>query len=98
MTGPAPHVADPYRTLGVSRSATDAEIKAAHRKLAKRYHPATLPFIAATLLAVTLVEAALVRPYPGAAIGGVLGVLALAAGATLWARALVRNSHQMVAD
>jgi hypothetical protein len=66
--------------------------------LAKRYHPATLPFIAATLLAVTLVEAALVRPYPGAAIGGVLGVLALAAGATLWARALVRNSHQMVAD
>ena len=30
---------DPYRSLGVSRSATEAEIKAAHRKLAKRYHP-----------------------------------------------------------
>jgi curved DNA-binding protein CbpA len=32
---------DPYRALGVSRAATDAEIKAAHRKLVKRYHPDT---------------------------------------------------------
>jgi len=32
---------DPYRSLGVSRSATDAEIKAAHRKLVKRFHPDT---------------------------------------------------------
>jgi curved DNA-binding protein CbpA len=32
-------ITDPYRSLGVSRSATEAEIKAAHRKLAKRYHP-----------------------------------------------------------
>lgn len=30
---------DPYRVLGVLRGATLAEIKAAHRKLAKRYHP-----------------------------------------------------------
>ena len=30
---------DPYRVLGVVRGATPAEIKAAHRKLAKRYHP-----------------------------------------------------------
>src|SRR5829696_7342149 len=30
---------DPYRALGVRRDATDAEIKAAHRKLAKRFHP-----------------------------------------------------------
>src|SRR3954463_3582272 len=34
-------IVDPYRALGVARSATDAEIKAAHRKLVKRYHPDT---------------------------------------------------------
>ena len=32
-------VTDPYRALGVPRGATDADIKAAHRRLAKRYHP-----------------------------------------------------------
>lgn len=30
---------DPYRELGVPRGATDEQIKAAHRRLAKRYHP-----------------------------------------------------------
>jgi curved DNA-binding protein CbpA len=30
---------DPYLTLGVARGATTAQIKAAHRKLAKRFHP-----------------------------------------------------------
>ena len=30
---------DPYKVLGVERTATYAEIKAAHRAMAKQYHP-----------------------------------------------------------
>ena len=30
---------DPYSTLGVSKKATDAEIKSAYRRLAKQWHP-----------------------------------------------------------
>ncbi len=35
MAGPA----DPYRALGLPRGATEVDVKKAHRRLAKRFHP-----------------------------------------------------------
>ena len=32
-------IPDPYRELGILRGATDTQVKAAHRRLAKRFHP-----------------------------------------------------------
>ena len=32
-------ISDPYKTLGVSRDASDDEIKKAYRKLSRMYHP-----------------------------------------------------------
>lgn len=40
---------DPYQVLGVAKDAGDAEIKAAYRSLAKRYHPDMFPGDQATL-------------------------------------------------
>jgi curved DNA-binding protein CbpA len=34
-----PPIPDPYRVLGVAREATAGEIRTAHRRLAKQYHP-----------------------------------------------------------
>ena len=32
-------IQDPYRVLGLEPGASDDEVKAAYRKLAKKYHP-----------------------------------------------------------
>jgi DnaJ-class molecular chaperone len=36
---PAPHMANPYEILGLTKTATDEDIRKAYRKLAKQHHP-----------------------------------------------------------
>jgi hypothetical protein len=59
--------------------------------LARRIHPAIVPFFAATLLAEDVVETIVSRPYPGALVGGVLALALLAVAATIWARGLLEK-------
>ena len=48
---------DLYRVLGVSRRATDSEIKSAYRRLARRYHPDVCPSPDANARFATITEA-----------------------------------------
>ena len=34
-------MSDPYKVLGISRDATDEQVKEAYREMAKKYHPDT---------------------------------------------------------
>ncbi|MGI6013671.1 MAG: J domain-containing protein [Oscillospiraceae bacterium] len=51
-------IKDPYQVLGVSRDASDDEIKAAYRNLAKKYHPDLNPGDAAAAQKMNEINAA----------------------------------------
>ena len=51
-------IEDPYKVLGVSRDASDDEIKQAYRRLAKQYHPDRNPGDAAAAKKMQQINAA----------------------------------------
>jgi hypothetical protein len=56
---------DPYRVLGIPRDASEAEIRRAHRALAKRHHPDGAQGSVARFLAVQAAYEALLARAPG---------------------------------
>ena len=66
-------ISDPYKVLGVSANASDDEIKAAYRKLAKKYHPDLNPGDAEAARRMNEINAAydqIKNPQPQAGSGG----------------------------
>lgn len=66
-------ISDPYKVLGVSPNASDEEIKAAYRALAKKYHPDLNPGDAEAARRMNEVNAAydqIKNPQPQAEAGG----------------------------
>jgi hypothetical protein len=62
--------------------------------LARRFHPAVVPALAAVVVALGRIEDAFARPYPGSATGAVAGALGVMAAAWLWGRALERRGAE----